>query len=150
MTDHDDATDPTTEVIVPDAVDGGDAGEGGSPMDDLLGGGTGFDLGSMMEMAQNMQEQMAEAQHQLATTQVVGSAGGGLVTVTLNGHLHLCGVHVDPTAADPEDPSMLEDLLLAAWQDAHDQVARLQAAADPLGGMGGDLSGGLGGLFGGS
>ena len=45
---------------------------------------------------------------------------------------------------------MLEDLLLAAWQDAHDQVARLQAAADPLGGMGGDLSGGLGGLFGGS
>ena len=143
MSDHDDLTPPgSNELVVPDAVD---ASLGG-PLDD----GLGFDLGSMMEMAQNMQEQMAEAQQQLAATEVVGSAGGGLVTVTLNGHLHLRGVHVDPSAADPDDDSMLEDLILAAWQDAHDQVARLQAAADPLGGMGGDLSDGLGGLFGGS
>jgi len=151
MTQRDDATDPdepSAEVVVPDAVDGG-GGPGDLPLGDLLGGG-GLDLGSMMEMAQNMQQQMADAQQQLAGTEVVGSSGGGLVTVTLNGHLHLRGVHVDPASVDPEDPSMLEDLLLAAWQDAHDQVARLQAAADPLGGMGGDLSGGLGGMFGGS
>lgn len=151
MSDQDEsATASGAEVVVPDGVDSGAE----QPGADLLGaGGLGFDLGSMMEMAQNMQEQMAEAQQQLAVTEVLGSAGGGLVTVTLNGHLHLKGLHVDPTAVDVDDPSMLEDLVLAAWQDAHDQVARLQAAADPLGamgGMGGDLTGGLGGLFGGS
>ena len=70
--------------------------------------------------------------------------------VTLNGHLHLVGVHIDPTVADPADPTLLEDLVQAAWQDAHDQVAQLQAAADPLGGLGGGLGGGgLGGLLGG-
>lgn len=67
-----------------------------------------------------------------------------MVSVTLNGHLHLLGVSIDPAAADPEDPSMLEDLIRAAWQDAHDQVARLQAQASPLGDLGGlgDLLGG--------
>lgn len=115
----------------------------------LLGGapGGGFDLGSMMEMAANMQQQVAEAQEQLVEARVEGTAGGGLVTVTLNGHLHLVGVRIQPDAVDPDDLSMLEDLIRAAWQDAHDQVAQLQAEADPLGGLGG--AGGLGNLFGG-
>ncbi len=115
----------------------------------LLGGATGggFDLGSMMEMAANMQQQVAEAQAQLGGARLEGTAGGGLVTVTLNGHLHLVGLHIEPGAVDPDDLSMLEDLIRAAWQDAHDQVARLQAQADPLGGLGG--AGGLGDLFGG-
>lgn len=114
--------------------------------------GGGLDLGSMMQMAQSMQEQVAAAQEQLAHTEVVGTAGGGVVTVTLNGHLHLRKVHIDPKAIDVDDPSMVEDLLLAAWQDAHDQVAVLQAQADPMSGLlgGGDPLGGLGGLFGGS
>jgi nucleoid-associated protein EbfC len=106
----------------------------------------GFDLGSMVQMAADLQNRAAEAQEALASAEVVGTAGGGAVTVTLNGHLHLRSVHVGPDAIDAEDPSMLEDLIRAAWQDAHDQVARLQSAADPLGGM--DL-GGLGGLLGG-
>lgn len=146
MSDQDEPNTPASgEVVVPDVVGGAPAEGGfGGPLDD----GLGFDLGSMMEMAQNMQQQMADAQQQLAASEVVGSAGGGVVSVTLNGHLHLVGVHIDPAAADADDPSMLEDLVQAAWQDAHDQVARLQAAADPLGGMGG--LGGLGGLFGGS
>ena len=112
----------------------------------LGGGGGGLDLGAMMEMAAGMQQQMAEAQERLMTERVEGTAGGGLVTVTLNGHLHLVGVHIEPDAVDPDDLSLLEDLIRAAWQDAHDQVARLQAEADPLGGLGG---GGLGGLLGG-
>lgn len=118
------------------------------PMAALLGGGGGgFDLGSMMEMAANVQQQMAEAQERLADERVEGTAGGGLVTVTLNGHLHLVGVDIQPGAVDVDDLSLLEDLIRAAWQDAHDQVARLQAEADPLGGLGG--AGGLGNLFGG-
>ncbi|HTN99134.1 MAG TPA: YbaB/EbfC family nucleoid-associated protein [Microthrixaceae bacterium] len=103
--------------------------------------GGGLDLGSMMQMAQSMQEQAAVAQQQLAETEVVGTAGGGVVTVTLNGHLHLRQVHIDPEAIDQDDPSMVEDLVVAAWQDAHDQVAVLQAGADPFGGLGGLLGG---------
>ncbi|MFM7064693.1 MAG: YbaB/EbfC family nucleoid-associated protein [Actinomycetes bacterium] len=116
---------------------------GGADLGAMLGG---LDLGSMMEMAASMQDQMAAAQEQLAAATVEGTSGGGAVRLTLNGHLHLVGVHIDPSVADPADPTLLEDLVLAAWQDAHDQVAQLQAAADPLGGLGG---GGLGGLLGG-
>lgn len=105
-------------------------------------------LEGLMEMAQNLTTQMEESQRELENTTVVGTAGGGLVSVTLNGHLHLVGVGVDPGAVDPDDPSMLEDLILAAWRDAHDQVAVLQAEANPMGALGGGL-GGLGGLLGG-
>ena len=69
------------------------------------------------------------------------------MSVTLNGHLHLVALHIDPSAVDPEDPSMLEDLISAAWQDAHDQVAQLQAQVDPMAGLGG--LGDIGDLFGG-
>jgi DNA-binding YbaB/EbfC family protein len=126
-----------------------EAGGGVPDLGAMLGS---LDLGSMMEMAASMQGQMAAAQEQLAAATVEGSSGGGAVRVTLNGHLHLVGVHIDPTVADPADPTLLEDLVQAAWQDAHDQVAQLQAAADPLGGLGGDLGGlggGRGGLLGG-
>ena len=117
----------------------------GGGQDPLQGG---FDLGSMMQMAADMQSRMAQAQEQLVSTEVVGTAGGGLVEVVLNGHLHLVRVHIDPGAIDAEDPTILEDLVKAAWQDAHDQVAELQAATNPLGGLGLD-PGGLGGLLGG-
>lgn len=121
------------------------------PLAGLLGGG-GLDLGSVMEMAANMQQRAAEAQEALSTARLEGTSGGGLVSVTLNGHLHLVALRVDPAAVDPDDPSMLEDLIRAAWQDAHDQVARLQAQADPIGGLGGGGAGagGLGGLLGGA
>jgi DNA-binding YbaB/EbfC family protein len=141
MSEHDDRRTP--EVIEGDLVPEGLGGP-------TAPGAAGFDLGSMMQMAQDMQQQVAQAQEQLASSQVVGTAGGGAVSVTLNGHLHLVGVEIGPDAADPDDPSMLEDLILAAWQDAHDQVAALQAQADPLGGLGGMLGGGLGDLLGGA
>jgi len=121
------------------------AGQGEPPEQGGMPGLGGFDLGSMMQMAADMQSKMAEAQEELANAEVVGTAGGGLVTVTLNGHLHLRAVRIDPSAVDPDDPSMLEDLVRAAWQDAHDQVAQLQAANDPLGGLGGiDAAGSAG------
>ncbi len=105
-------------------------------------------LDGLMQMAQDMSEKMGEAQEQLGSTEVTGTSGGGLVEVVLNGHLHLVGLSVSPQASDEEDPSILEDLILAAWRDAHDQVAELQAEANPLGGLGGDLGGDLGGLGG--
>lgn len=110
----------------------------------------GFDFGSMMEIAQNMQQEALLAQQQLASTELVGTAGGGVVSVTLNGHLHLVGIRIQPEAVDPEDPSMLEDLIRVAWQDAHDQVAHLQSQVDPMAGFSGlgDL-GGLGDMLGG-
>jgi DNA-binding YbaB/EbfC family protein len=131
-----------SEVVgEPEAGDGAPAGD---PLAALAGGG-GLDLGAMMEMAQNMTEQMGAAQSELAEARVEGSAGGGLVKVVLNGHLHLIDVSIEPEAFDPDDPSVLGDLVLAAWRDAHDEVAKLQAAADPLGGLGGGLGGLLGG-----
>lgn len=116
------------EVLLPsDAIDA----VGG--LGDAAGG---LDLGSMMQMAQDMQSQMLEAQGKLATTEVEGTAGGGLVTVTLNGHLHLRDVDISPEILEEEDLTVIEDLIMAAWQAAHDEVAKLQAAADPLGAMG--------------
>lgn len=114
---------------------------------DMLGGG-GLDLGAMMQMAAQVQQQVADAQEALGSAELVGTAGGGLVSVTLNGHLHLLDVTIDPSALGEEDPTILGDLIRAAWQDAHDQVAQMQAAANPLGDLGG-LGGGLGGLLGG-
>jgi DNA-binding YbaB/EbfC family protein len=144
--EHDDAAEAevVSGEIVSDDVLGGPGGI------DLGGGmdlGAGLDLGAMFQMAQDMGQRMQEAQEELAATEVEGTAGGGVVSVTLNGHLHLVRVHIDPGAVDPEDLTMLEDLIVAAWSDARDQVARIQAEADPLGGMGG--LGGLGGLLGG-
>lgn len=131
-----------------DQVEAGELVAPAGGLGSALGGEGGFDLGSMMQMAQDMTARMGEAQAELAAAEVEGSAGGGLVRVTLNGHLHLKGVSIDPAAVDPEDLSLLEDLVIAAWSDAHAQVAELQAEADPLGGL--DLGGGLGGLLGGS
>ena len=140
------------EPILGEVVDDGQAdGDPGEDVLAMLGGAGGqeggLDLGAMMQMAQDMGDRMQAAQEALAAAQVEGSAGGGVVSVTLNGHLHLQRVRIDPSVMDPSDPSMLEDLIVAAWTDAHDGVARLQAEADPLGGLGG--AGGLGGLLGG-
>lgn len=138
-----DENEPVEGEIVPEGGDAPDSGVGGGadPMS-LLGGG--LDLGSMMQMAADMQQQVAASQERLASAQVVGTAGGGSVEVTLNGHLHLLGIRIDPSAVDHSDITMTEDLIRAAWQDAHDQVAALQSEADPLGGLG-DLGGLLGG-----
>ena len=147
------AGDEDDDVVVGELIDDGTGREAEDLLASVGGGGLGggLDLGAMMQMAQDMGSKMVEAQEELAGATVEGSAGGGVVSLTLNGHLHLVGVHIDPAAVDPDDPSMLEDLILAAWVDAQDQVAKLQASADPLAGLGGlGGAGGLGGLLGGT
>lgn len=124
----------------------GDGGAGGADGDGGVGGA--LDFGAMMQMASDLTEQIGSAQAELAEARVEGTAGGGVVKVVLNGHLHLLAVEVDAQAVDRDDPSVLGDLVVAAWRDAHDEVARLQAAADPLGGLGAALGGDLGDLGG--
>ena len=72
----------------------------------------------IMAMAQNVQEELTKAQANLDTIEVEGASGGGLVKVTLNGKMEARGVKIDPSLMKPGDVEMLEDLLLAAFQDA--------------------------------
>lgn len=105
----------------------------------LLGGG-GLDLGSLMEQASQMQQQMAQAQEAAASTVLEGAAGGGAVKVSVTGAGEFRSVHIDPGAVDPDDVAMLEDLVLAALHDATARIQELQAGA--MGGLGDLLGGG--------
>lgn len=96
--------------------------------------------------AAQMQSQIVSAQQRLAETEVEGSAGGGLVKVTLNGQGELVDISISPAAIDPTDreetAQTVADLVLAACRDAYDELADLQAE------MMGPLAGGLGALAG--
>jgi DNA-binding YbaB/EbfC family protein len=94
----------------------------------------------LMKQAQKMQQQLVDAQAKLAQTEVVGTAGGGLVTATVTGSGDVLSVKIDPSAVDPEDVESLEDLVVAAIRDAATNAAELQQSAM------GPLAGGLGGL----
>ncbi len=134
------SNDPTP--VRPDAVDPGSGGD----LAALLGGGGGFDLGSLIEQASEVQAQMAEAQERAAATVVEGVAGGGVVKVSVTGGMEFRSVTISPDAVDPDDVEMLQDLVLAALHDAVERVQELQAEA--AGGL--DLGGmDLGGLMGG-
>ena len=101
-----------------------------------------INIQKMMKEAQKlqakMQEEMAKAQERLAEEQMEGSAGGGLVTVTVNGHKELISVKIKPEAIDPDDPEMLEDLVFAAVQGA------LRAADERSAAVMQEVQGGLG------
>lgn len=97
----------------------------------------------IMRQVQQMQAAMAQAQAEIAATEVSGSAGGGMVTATVTGSGDLKGIKIDPAAVDPEDVEMLEDLVVAA-------VAEARRAADALSQEKmGAITGGLGSLMGG-
>jgi DNA-binding YbaB/EbfC family protein len=78
----------------------------------------GLDMNKLMQQAQQMQQQMAQAQEQLASETVESSAGGGLVTVRATGGGDILEIKIDPKAIDPDDPELLEDLVLAAVNEA--------------------------------
>lgn len=75
-------------------------------------------MNQMMKQVKKMQEQMLKAQEELATKTMDGSAGGGVVTVQVNGHKKVLSVNIKPEAVDPDDVEMLQDLILAAVNDA--------------------------------
>ena len=75
-------------------------------------------IGNIMKQAQAMQAQMAKIQEQAAARQVNGTAGGGMVTVTANGAMDIVAVKIDPEVVKSGDVEMLQDLVLAAANDA--------------------------------
>ena len=97
-----------------------------------------------MAQAQQMQEQLLAAQAAVAEQVVQGQSGGGAVRVEVTGAMEFRSVTIDPSAVDPDDVEMLQDLVLAALHDATNQVNDLQS--ELASGLG--LGGGLGGLLG--
>ena len=81
-----------------------------------------MNLMKMMKQAQELQGRMQQLQEELASLQIEGQSGGGLVKVTLNGKMEARAVKIDPSLIKPEDAEMLEDLILAAFQDAKGKV----------------------------
>lgn len=77
-----------------------------------------FDLEKLLEQAKSMQERIAAAQSELARKTVTGQAGGGMVTVTANGALEVVSITLEPQCVDPRDIRMLEDLIVAATNQA--------------------------------
>ncbi|HYV15720.1 MAG TPA: YbaB/EbfC family nucleoid-associated protein [Conexibacter sp.] len=100
----------------------------------------------MLKQVQKMQADMVAAQEQLKDEQVEASAGGGMVTVTVSGDLEVKAIAIDPEAVDPEDVELLQDMVLAATNEA--LRAAQELASKRLGGITGGLGGpgGLGGL----
>ena len=105
----------------------------------------GFDLNNLVEQAQAMQQQMMAAQEEQASKTIVGSAGGGKVTIEATGGGEYRNVTIAPDVVDPDDVEMLETLVLAALRDVGAQMAELQSSAmsnlqlPDLGGLGGLL-----------
>ena len=85
-------------------------------------------LGQMMKQAQAMQAKMQELQAALERTEVTGVAGGGMVSVTVTGKGEMRRIKIDPKLADPNEVGMLEDLVVAAVNDARGKAEQLKEA----------------------
>lgn len=106
-------------------------------------GGMPGNMNNIMKQAQKMQKQMEEATKELQEKEVTSSAGGGVVEVTVSGNREITKVKIDPEAVDPDDVEMLEDLIMAATNEALRQIEEISAQSMSK------LTGGLGGMGGG-
>jgi DNA-binding YbaB/EbfC family protein len=103
-------------------------------------GGGQPNMQQLMKQAQKMQEQLEAAQAELATTEVTGTAGGGLIEATVKGSGELTAITIDPKVVDPDDIETLQDLIVVAVRDANRVATEL--ANQKMG----PLAGGLGGM----
>ena len=91
----------------------------------------GMNMNKMMKQVQKMQQEMARVQEEMAAKTIEGTAGGGAVTVTVNGKPEVVAVKIDPEVLDPDDVEMLQDLIVAATNEAirqsQDQMAQAMA-----------------------
>jgi DNA-binding YbaB/EbfC family protein len=102
----------------------------------------GMDMNQLFQQVGQMQEQMQKAQAELANETVEATAGGGMVTVIANGAGEIKQIKIDPKAIDPNDAEMLEDMILAAVNEAIRSAQSLMESK--LGGLAGGALGGLG------
>jgi len=102
----------------------------------------GMDMDKLLQQVGQMQEQMQQAQGELAKETVEATAGGGMVTVVANGAGEIKQIKIDPKAIDPADPEMLEDMIIAAVNEAVRSAHALMESK--LGGLAGGALGGLG------
>lgn len=111
-------------------------------------GGLG-DIGKMMRQVQKAQADAERIQQELEEARVEASSGGGMVTAVCNGKLQVLDIRIKPEAIDPDDPELLQDMVLAAVQEA--QANAEQMASEKMGALtdGLELPPGLGGLMGG-
>src|ERR671923_1792659 len=101
-----------------------------------------MDMDKLLQQMGQMQAQMQQAQDELAKETVEATAGGGMVTVTANGAGEIRQIKIDRKAIDPDDPEMLEDMVLAAVNEAIRSAHSLMESK--LGGLAGGALGGLG------
>ncbi|OOK75414.1 DNA-binding protein, YbaB/EbfC family [Mycobacterium kansasii] len=94
-------------------------------------------MSALLAQAQQMQQKLLEAQHQLANSEVHGQAGGGLVQVRVKGSGEVIGVTIDPKVVDPNDIETLQDLIVGAMRDASQQVTKM--AQERLGALAGAM-----------
>lgn len=99
----------------------------------------GGDMSALLAQAQQMQQKLMEAQHQLANAEILGKAGGGLVKVVVKGSGELISVEIDPKVVDPGDIETLQDLIVGAMANASAQVTKM--AQERLGALAGGLGG---------
>ncbi|WP_306028113.1 MULTISPECIES: YbaB/EbfC family nucleoid-associated protein [unclassified Stappia] len=97
-----------------------------------------MDIMKMMKQAKQMQEQMGSLQEEIASLTVDGAAAGGMVTVTLSGKGELKGIRIDPSLAKADEVDILEDLILAAHQDAKAKAEAMlqEKTQEMMGGLG--------------
>ena len=107
------------------------------------GGGKPGNMNNLMKQAQKMQRQMEEQAKEMETKEFTATAGGGAVEVTVSGTKKVLKVKLDEEAVDPDDVEMLEDLIVAAVNEAMDKVDEVSASAMSkfTGGMGGQMPG---------
>ena len=97
-----------------------------------------MNMQQMMKQARKMQEKLAATEEKLAQTEVTASAGGGMVKMVATGDLHITSVEIAPEAVDPDDVDLLQDMVLAAVNDALTQAQQL--ASQQMGAITGGLN----------
>ena len=103
------------------------------------GGGMPGNMNNLMKQAQRMQRQMEESQKALEEKEITAAAGGGAVEITMNGKKEVLKVKLSPEVVDPDDIEMLEDLIVAATNEAIRQIEELsqESMSKITGGLGG-------------
>lgn len=81
-------------------------------------------LKDLMNQAKKMQDDLAKAQEELANRVVEATSGGGMVVLQMNGKYEIKKLKIDPEVINPDDAEMLEDLIIAAFNEAHEKIAR--------------------------